>query len=131
MPKIVKSDAEWLEQLGDLAFQVTRRAATERPFSHDEFPQGDGSYKCVCCGADLFAAASRFDSGCGWPAFATPATEGAIDNYHDFSHGMQRVEVKCSQCDAHLGHVFPDGPREMGGLRYCINGVAITFVPNT
>lgn len=130
MPKIVKSDAEWLEQLGELAFQVTRRAATERPFSHDDFPEGDGSYKCICCGAELFTAAARFDSGCGWPAFATPAHQEAIDNYHDFSHGMQRIEVKCSQCDAHLGHVFPDGPREMGGLRYCINGVAITFVPD-
>ncbi|MFE3838162.1 peptide-methionine (R)-S-oxide reductase MsrB [Pseudogemmobacter sonorensis] len=129
MPKIVKTDAEWLEQLGDLAFQVTRRAATERPFSHDETPEGPGRYRCICCGAELFTSEQRFDSGCGWPAFTAPTSREAVDGYEDRSHGMVRVEVRCHDCDAHLGHVFPDGPRDRGGLRFCINGVALRFEP--
>lgn len=130
MPKIVKTDAEWLEQLGDLAFRVTRQHATERAFSHDEFYEGNGSYRCVCCGAELFTNAERFDSGCGWPAFTAPVGKDVIDGYEDRSHGMHRVEVRCHQCDAHLGHVFPDGPRDRGGLRYCINGVALDYTPD-
>lgn len=126
-PKVVKSDAEWLEQLGELAFHVTRRQATERPFSHDDFPQGSGSYFCVCCNAPLFESEARFDSGCGWPAFTRPTNDKIVGETTDTSHGMIRVEVHCNDCGAHLGHVFPDGPRDQGGLRYCINGVALNF----
>ncbi|MGA0539084.1 peptide-methionine (R)-S-oxide reductase MsrB [Neotabrizicola sp. VNH66] len=127
MTKIVKTDAEWLSQLGDLAYRVTRQAATERPFSHDDTPEGQGSYRCICCGAELFTSDARYNSGCGWPAFTTPARDEAIDNHLDLTHGMKRVEVRCHECDAHLGHVFPDGPPDRGGLRYCINGVALAF----
>lgn len=127
MTRIAKTDAEWLAQLGELAFNVTRRHATERPFSHDDFPEGGGTYRCICCGAPLFDSAARYDSGCGWPAFTAPAAEQAVEESTDRSHGMVRTEVHCARCDAHLGHVFPDGPRESGGLRYCINGVALEF----
>lgn len=130
MPKIVKSDEEWLAQLGKLAFDVTRRAATERPFSHDHFPAESGTYRCICCGAPLFSSESRFHSSCGWPSFTIPADDAKIDNHRDSSLGMERIEVRCHQCNAHLGHVFPDGPQERGGLRYCINGVALQFVPD-
>ena len=127
MSKIVKSDQDWRAQLSDLAYQVTRHHATERPFSHDEFPEGEGTYHCICCGAPLFTSEGRFDSGCGWPAFTAPVDAESIEGTRDTSHGMVRTEVHCSRCDAHLGHVFPDGPPDRGGLRYCINGVAIDF----
>ncbi len=126
-PKITKSDAEWRAQLSELAYSVTRQHATERPFSHDDFPEGEGTYHCVCCGAALFESQERFDSGCGWPAFTAPADQAAIEASRDTSHGMVRVEVHCASCAAHLGHVFPDGPPDRGGLRYCINGVALDF----
>lgn len=129
VPKTVKTDEEWLAQLGELAFNVTRRAATERPFTHDDFPVGEGIYRCVCCGAPLFTSAARFHSTCGWPSFTTPVDTVALENHEDNSLGMRRIEVRCRQCDAHLGHVFPDGPAEHGGLRYCINGVALAFDP--
>lgn len=127
MSKIVKSDEEWREQLSDLAWQVTRKHATERPFSHDDIPEGSGTYHCICCGAPLFASDERYDSGCGWPAFTAPLEAEAVEGSEDRSHGMVRTEVHCARCDAHLGHVFPDGPRDRGGLRYCINGVALEF----
>ena len=129
MTKIEKTDAEWRAQLSDLAYRVTREHATERPFSHDEFPEGAGTYHCICCGAPLFESDARYDSGCGWPAFTTPSDASRIEGSQDNTHGMQRVEVHCAQCAAHLGHVFPDGPRDRGGLRYCINGVALDFTP--
>lgn len=129
MSKIVKTDAEWREQLSDLAYQVTRKHATERPFSHDDFPQGEGIYHCIGCGAPLFASEERYDSGCGWPAFTAPLAAESVEGSEDRSHGMLRTEVHCARCEAHLGHVFPDGPRERGGLRYCINGVALDFAP--
>lgn len=128
MDKLVKSDAEWLEKLGDLAFRVTRQRATERPFSHDEMPDGPGAYHCVCCDAPLFEAGTRFESGCGWPAFTAPASPDMVGETDDRSHFMRRTEVHCNRCDAHLGHVFPDGPPPTS-LRYCINGVALRFVP--
>lgn len=127
MSKLQKTDAEWREQLSDLAYRVTREHATERPFSHDDTPEGDGTYHCICCGAALFESDSRYDSGCGWPAFTAPTDQSRIDAYRDTTHGMVRTEVRCANCDAHLGHVFPDGPRDRGGLRYCINGVALDF----
>ncbi|WP_126976769.1 peptide-methionine (R)-S-oxide reductase MsrB [Frigidibacter oleivorans] len=129
-PKIEKTDAEWREELGDeLTFRVTRQAATERPFSHPGFAPGAGVFHCVCCGQKLFTKDTKYDSGCGWPSFTAPADAKAVDEHEDLSHGMRRVEVTCSNCGAHLGHVFPDGPRDAGGLRYCINGVALEFEP--
>ncbi|MDO5656824.1 MAG: peptide-methionine (R)-S-oxide reductase MsrB [Paracoccus sp. (in: a-proteobacteria)] len=124
--KIVKTEAEWRAQLGDEAFFVTRQAGTERPFSHPGFPKDQGYFACVCCDAPLFEQDAKFESHCGWPSFSRPG--GAIDEHHDASHGMIRTEVRCHKCDAHLGHVFPDGPPPTG-LRYCINGVALRFVP--
>ena len=126
-PRIVKSEEAWRAELSPEAFRVTRRAGTEAPWSHPGFPAGPGHFECVCCGAPLFTADTRFESHCGWPSFS--AAGGGIDEREDRSHGMLRTEVRCSGCDAHLGHVFPDGPPPTG-LRYCINGVALRFVPD-
>jgi peptide-methionine (R)-S-oxide reductase len=128
MHKVMKPDAEWLAELGELAFQVTRRAATERPFSHPGFPKGPGTYRCVCCDAPLFDASTKFESGCGWPSFNAALPNDMVEEHEDRTHYMVRTEVTCSRCDAHLGHVFPDGPPPTG-LRYCINGVAVRFDP--
>lgn len=128
MDKVQKTDREWLAQLGDLAFRVTRQKATERPFSHEGFPKGPGSYHCICCGAELFDAGTKFESHCGWPSFYADKDNGMVTEEEDRSHFMVRTEVHCTQCDAHLGHVFPDGPPPTG-LRYCINGVALEFRP--
>ena len=128
MQKVRKTDAEWLAELGELAFQVTRRSATERAFSHPGFAKGPGTYHCVCCGAALFDASTKFESGCGWPSFHTALPNDMVGETEDLSHFMRRTEVHCEGCDAHLGHVFPDGPPP-SGLRYCINGVAVRFDP--
>ncbi len=125
--RIIKTEAEWRAQLDPETYRVTRQAGTERPFSHPGFPQGPGHYECVCCGARLFDGDAKFESHCGWPSFSRPG--GRIDEHRDTSHGMIRTEVRCHRCDAHLGHVFPDGPPPTG-LRYCINGVALRFVPD-
>ncbi|AUH34037.1 peptide-methionine (R)-S-oxide reductase MsrB [Paracoccus tegillarcae] len=127
-PKIQKSDAEWRQQLSPEAYHVTREGGTERPFSHEGFPKGPGHYVCVGCGAQLFDGDQKFESHCGWPSFSKAG--GAIDEHSDTTHGMRRTEVRCHDCDAHLGHVFPDGPPPTG-LRYCINGVALRFEPET
>ncbi len=126
MDKIVKSDAEWREQLSDLAFKVTRKHGTERAFTHDDFPKDDGVFHCVCCGEALFDQAHKFDSGTGWPSFYQPANDEMVGEQEDRSFFMRRTEVHCNRCEAHLGHVFPDGPQPTG-LRYCINGVALDF----
>ncbi len=128
MDKVIKSDAEWREQLSDLAYKVTRKHGTERAFTHEDFPKEDGTFMCLCCGAPLFEAETKFDSGTGWPSFYAPISEEQVGETTDRSFFMKRTEVHCARCDAHLGHVFPDGPRPTG-LRYCINGVALTFEP--
>ncbi len=129
--KIQKTDAEWKAVLAEKsaepgAFQVTRQAATERPFTGKyDAVWDDGSYHCICCGNLLFDAKTKFDAGCGWPSFSE-AVPGAITDIVDRSHGMTRTETVCSQCSAHLGHVFPDGPTDTG-LRYCMNSASLDF----
>lgn len=128
MDKIVKSDAEWRAQLSPEAFKVTRKHGTERAGSCDNFPKSPGTFRCVCCDAPLFDAKTKFESGTGWPSFYAPL-EDAVETQEDRSFFMRRTEVHCARCDGHLGHVFPDGP-EPTGLRYCMNGVAMTFDPD-
>jgi len=126
--KIVKTDEEWRAQLSDLAYRVTRKAGTERAFTHDDFPKRPGRFHCICCDAPLFDASTKFDSGTGWPSFFAPLDPEAVLEHEDRSWFMRRTEVVCARCDAHLGHVFPDGPHPTG-LRYCMNGVALRFEP--
>lgn len=126
MAKITKTDAEWRAQLSDEAYKVTRKHATERAHSHDNFPKDAGLYTCVCCGAPLFNQDTKFDSGTGWPSFYQPVDAEMVGESEDNSWFSRRTEVHCNQCEAHLGHVFPDGPQPTG-LRYCLNGVALDF----
>jgi len=126
MVKIIKTDAEWRLKLSELAYKVTRKHGTERPFSNDNFPKVNGIFLCVCCKNPLFDSNSKFDSGTGWPSFFEPINPNNIEEKSDRSLFMKRTEVLCSKCDAHLGHVFPDGPLPTG-LRYCMNGIAMVF----
>ena len=125
--KIKKTDAQWREELSDDQYHVCRQKGTERPFSGEyvEF-DAEGIYRCVCCKNALFESGTKFDAGCGWPSFWETMNQDAVTYVEDNSLGMQRTEVLCASCDAHLGHVFPDGP-EPTGLRYCMNSVAMTF----
>lgn len=126
--KVEKSDAEWRAQLTPEQYRVTREKGTERPFSGDYQVSDDhGIYHCVCCQAPLFESEHKFDAGCGWPSFDRPLGVNAVEEHADASHAMQRTEVVCAHCNAHLGHVFPDGPPQTTGLRYCINSVSLSF----
>jgi len=123
--KIIKSDQQWQEQLSNEQFQVCRKHGTERAFSGEYANcKQDGTYACICCGEPLFNSNTKFDSGTGWPSFFQPINETAIDETEDTKLFAKRVEVHCSKCDSHLGHVFPDGPKPTG-LRYCINSVSL------
>lgn len=126
MDKVIKSDEDWRAQLSDMAYKVLRKHGTERAFTHDNFPKGAGIYRCAGCDAPLFDAATKFDSGTGWPSFYAPVDGEMVGESVDKSWFMTRTEVHCNRCDGHLGHVFPDGPQPTG-LRYCINGAALTF----
>ncbi|WP_127145609.1 peptide-methionine (R)-S-oxide reductase MsrB [Pelagibacterium montanilacus] len=121
------SEREWRDKLTPEQYHVTREHGTERPFTHPlNTEKRDGTYYCVCCGSALFTSNTKFDSGSGWPSFYEPVSEGAVKEIDDRSHFMRRTEIRCANCDAHLGHVFPDGPAPTG-LRYCMNGTSLDF----
>ncbi|MEY2840271.1 MAG: hypothetical protein RJB60_2570 [Pseudomonadota bacterium] len=127
--KVKKTEAEWKALLDETQYAVTRRAATERAFSGKYWDHvQDGTYRCVCCDAPLFDAKTKFDAGCGWPSYFEPLRADIIERVEDRTHGMVRVEVRCQDCGAHLGHVFDDGPAPTGE-RFCINSAAIDFKP--
>jgi peptide-methionine (R)-S-oxide reductase len=128
--KITKTEAEWRDQLSAEQYRVLREHGTEPAFTGDYFEtKTPGRYHCAACGAELFDAEHKFDSGTGWPSFYAPLSEDAVETETDSSYGMRRTEVHCARCDSHLGHVFPDGPRPTG-LRYCINSVSLSLEPS-
>ena len=130
MAKIEKSDAEWREELTPEQYRVMRKKGTERPFTGEyDKEKARGTYRCAGCGNELFRSDQKFDSGTGWPSFWAPASEESVREEDDRSLFMRRTEVLCAKCDAHLGHVFDDGPADTTGQRYCINGCALEFKP--
>jgi peptide-methionine (R)-S-oxide reductase len=128
VPRIIKTDAEWKQKLSPISYQVARHAGTERPYTGDSWNEhGKGLFRCICCDIALFSSETKFESGTGWPSFWKPIAKENIVEGSDASLGMERTAVSCRQCDAHLGHVFDDGPRPTG-LRYCMNSASMRFV---
>jgi peptide-methionine (R)-S-oxide reductase len=128
MQKIEKTDAQWREELTPEQYAVLRQQATEAPFTgRYALTKDKGMFKCAGCGAELFSSDTKFDSGSGWPSFTEPSVAEAVELRPDHSHGMSRTEVVCAACGGHLGHVFDDGPRDAGGMRYCINSCALNL----
>jgi peptide-methionine (R)-S-oxide reductase len=129
--RISKTEEEWKKQLSPEEYRIARQAGTEPAFTGKYWNVHDkGTYNCVCCGAPLFSSETKFDSGTGWPSFTQPVENGAVAEHSDRSYGMTRTEVRCARCDAHLGHVFPDGPRPTG-MRYCMNSASLDLKPET
>lgn len=128
LTNFTKTKEELKKSLDPEAYRITQEKGTEAPFTGKyDLHFEDGKYNCVVCGTELFTSETKFDSGCGWPAFYGPAAADTINYTKDLSYGMERVEITCSKCGAHLGHVFPDGPIEKGGQRYCVNSVSLEF----
>ncbi len=128
VPRVVRSDSEWKQKLAPISFEVARRAGTERPYSGSTWNNHDhGFYRCICCDNAIFSSETKFESGTGWPSFWQPIAKENVVEIRDVSLGMERTAVSCRECDAHLGHVFDDGPRPTG-LRYCMNSAAMRFV---
>ncbi|MBS0481614.1 MAG: peptide-methionine (R)-S-oxide reductase MsrB [Proteobacteria bacterium] len=128
--KLTLTEAEWRQRLSPEQYHILREHGTERAFTGEyEQNKATGVYMCAGCGAPLFASATKYDSGSGWPSYTAPVEGEAVTEIRDMSHGMTRTEVRCARCEGHLGHVFPDGPRDAGGLRYCINSASLDFKP--
>ena len=130
--KMNLTEEQWREKLTPEQYQVLRQAGTERAFTGKYEPnEAAGMYRCAGCGLPLFSSETKYHSGSGWPSFTAPVAGDAVDEHTDASHGMTRTEVRCARCEGHLGHVFPDGPRDHGGLRYCINSASLDFDPES
>jgi len=126
MDKVVKTEEQWKQELGEERYRILRQGGTEQPFTGEYYKEhAKGTYMCAACGLELFSSNTKFDSGTGWPSFTEPENRENVDLLPDYSHGMVRVEVRCKRCGSHLGHVFDDGPGDKGGKRYCINSACL------